>query len=222
MSGRTSGPPTRRAAGADAEGQTRKPVPRSDRTPSGSSSGSGSAAASSLCTVAVGTETDGSVTSPSAAAGLVGIKPTLGLISRAGIVPIAHSQDTAGPMARTVRDAAILLGALAGADARDAETLNARGHTVGDYTAGLDKNALRGARIGVARKRYTGYSVETGQAARGGARRHEAALRTARPRSSIPPTSPRPARRTTRSSSCCCTRFKADPGTATSAGSSPR
>jgi len=141
-------------------GQTRNPYAL-DRTPSGSSSGSGSAAAASLCAVAVGTETDGSVTSPAAAAGLVGIKPTLGLISRAGIIPIAHSQDTAGPMARTVRDAAILLGALAGVDPRDAETLNARSHIVADYAAGLDPNALRGARIGVARKRYTGYSAET-------------------------------------------------------------
>ncbi len=144
-------------------GQTRNPYAL-DRTPSGSSSGSGSATAANCCTVAVGTETDGSVTSPSAAAGLVGIKPTLGLISRAGIIPIAHSQDTAGPMARTVRDAAILLGALTGVDARDAETSASVGHALTDYTASLDKNGLRGARIGVARKHYTGYSVETDKA----------------------------------------------------------
>ncbi|MEO6877205.1 MAG: amidase [Gemmatimonadaceae bacterium] len=147
-------------------GQTRNPYAL-DRTPSGSSSGSGSATAANCCVVAVGTETDGSVTSPSAAAGLVGIKPTLGLISRAGIIPIAHSQDTAGPMARTVRDAAILLGALTGVDARDAETSASVGHALTDYTASLDKNGLRGARIGVARKHYTGYSVETDKAFEG-------------------------------------------------------
>jgi amidase len=144
-------------------GQTRNPYAL-DRTPSGSSSGSGSATAANCCVVAVGTETDGSVTSPSAAAGLVGIKPTLGLISRAGIIPIAHSQDTAGPMARTVRDAAILLGALTGADTRDAETSGSVGHSLTDYTASLDRNGLRGARIGVARKHYTGYSVGTDKA----------------------------------------------------------
>ncbi|HEY4137800.1 MAG TPA: amidase, partial [Casimicrobiaceae bacterium] len=141
-------------------GQTRNPYAL-DRTPSGSSSGSGSAAAASCCVVAVGTETDGSVTSPSAAAGLVGIKPTLGLISRAGIIPIAHSQDTAGPMARTVRDAAILLGALTGVDPRDSATRASAGHSQTDYRAALDKDGLRGARLGVARKRFTGYSPET-------------------------------------------------------------
>ncbi len=141
-------------------GQTRNPYAL-DRSPSGSSSGSGSAAAASLCAVAVGTETDGSVTSPSAAAALVGLKPTLGLVSRSGIIPIAHSQDTAGPMARTVRDAAILLGALTGIDPRDAATADSRGHARTDYASGLDRNALRGARIGVARKHYTGYSEPT-------------------------------------------------------------
>jgi len=141
-------------------GQTRNPYAL-DRSPSGSSSGSGSAAAASLCAVAVGTETDGSVTSPSAAAALVGVKPTLGLVSRSGIIPIAHSQDTAGPMARTVRDAAILLGALTGIDPRDAATADSRGHARTDYASGLDRNALRGARIGVARKHYTGYSEPT-------------------------------------------------------------
>src|SRR5580692_11568524 len=102
-------------------GQTLNPYAL-DRNPCGSSSGSGAATAASLCAVAVGSETDGSVVCPSSANGLVGIKPTLGLISRAGIIPIAHSQDTAGPMARTVRDAAILLGALAGVDPRDSAT----------------------------------------------------------------------------------------------------
>ncbi|HEV8218239.1 MAG TPA: amidase family protein, partial [Gemmatimonadaceae bacterium] len=114
-----------------------------------------------FCAAAIGTETDGSVTSPSAAAALVGIKPTLGLVSRAGIIPIAHSQDTAGPMARTVRDAAILLSAIAGADPRDGATSAAPSRAARDYTASLDKNGLRGARIGVARKRFTGYHAET-------------------------------------------------------------
>jgi amidase len=141
-------------------GQTRNPYAL-DRTPSGSSSGSGSAAAASCCAVAIGTETDGSVTSPAAAAALVGIKPTVGLIGRSGIVPIAHSQDTAGPMARTVRDAAILLGALTGVDPRDDATRASAGRALTDYTTVLDRNGLRGARIGVARKRYTGYHIET-------------------------------------------------------------
>jgi amidase len=141
-------------------GQTRNPYAL-DRTPSGSSSGSGSAAAASYCAVAIGTETDGSVTSPSAAAGLVGIKPTVGLIGRSGIIPIAHSQDTAGPMTRTVRDAAILLSALTGVDPRDVATKASAGHSLTDYTTALDRNGLRGARIGVARKHYTGYHVET-------------------------------------------------------------
>ena len=92
-------------------GQTHNPYVL-DRNPCGSSSGSGAAMAANLCAVAIGTETDGSIVCPSSANGIVGIKPTLGLVSRAGIIPIAHSQDTAGPMARTVTDAAILLGAL--------------------------------------------------------------------------------------------------------------
>ena len=141
-------------------GQTRNPYAL-DRTPSGSSSGSGSGTAACYCAAAIGTETDGSVTSPAAAAALVGIKPTIGLVSRSGIIPIAHSQDTAGPMARTVRDAAILLSAIAGVDPRDAATSAATGRAARDYTASLDKNGLRGARIGVARKRFTGYSPET-------------------------------------------------------------
>jgi amidase len=140
-------------------GQARNPYAL-DRTPSGSSSGSAGAVAASYCAVAVGTETDGSITSPAAACSLVGMKPTIGLVSRSGIVPIAHSQDTAGPMARTVADAAILLGVLAGADPRDAVTVNGRPATV-DYSRALDVGGLRGARIGVARKSYTGYSAVT-------------------------------------------------------------
>lgn len=128
-----------------------------DRNPCGSSSGSGAATSASLGTVAVGSETDGSIVCPSSANGIVGIKPTLGLISRAGIIPIAHSQDTAGPMARTVRDAAILLGALAGSDPRDAATAAADSKKQKDYTQFLDPNGLRGARIGVARK-YFGFN----------------------------------------------------------------
>jgi amidase len=141
-------------------GQTRNPYAL-DRTPSGSSSGSGAAVAASLCAVAVGTETDGSITSPSAVQSLVGIKPTVGLVSRAGIIPISHSQDTAGPMARTVTDAAILLGALTGVDPRDSATAPAARHLHGDYTTFLDANGLRGARIGIPRKHYFGYSVAT-------------------------------------------------------------
>ncbi|HVX39257.1 MAG TPA: amidase [Gemmatimonadaceae bacterium] len=141
-------------------GQTHNPYAL-DRTPSGSSSGSGAACAASFSAIAIGTETDGSVTSPSAAQGLVGIKPTVGLISRAGIIPISHTQDTAGPMCRTVRDAAILLGALTGVDPRDPATRASAGRSHTDYTTFLDRNGLRGARIGVARKHYTGYSPDT-------------------------------------------------------------
>jgi amidase len=128
-----------------------------DRNPCGSSSGSGAATSANLCAVAVGTETDGSIVCPASANGVVGIKPTLGLISRAGIIPIAHSQDTAGPMARTVRDAAILLGALVGSDSRDAASADADAKKQKDYTQFLDPNGLRGARIGVARK-YFGFN----------------------------------------------------------------
>jgi amidase len=134
-------------------GQTLNPYAL-DRNPCGSSSGSGAATAASLCAVAVGTETDGSIVCPASANGLVGIKPTLGLISRAGIIPIAHSQDTAGPIARTVRDAAILLTALAGADPRDSATAASAAKAAADYTKFLDPNGLRGARIGVARKYF--------------------------------------------------------------------
>lgn len=127
-----------------------------DRNPCGSSSGTGGAVSANLAALGIGTETDGSIVCPSSANGLVGIKPTVGLVSRAGIIPIAHSQDTAGPMARTVRDAAILLGAIAGADARDAATSARAGKVETDYTRFLDAGGLRGARIGVARK-YLGF-----------------------------------------------------------------
>src|SRR5437773_3525500 len=117
-----------------------------DRNPCGSSSGTGTATSANLCTVAVGSETDGSIVCPSSANGIVGIKPTLGMISRAGIIPIAHSQDTAGPMARTVRDAAILLGIIAGADARNSAMPARSGRGQADSTRYLDANGLRGAR----------------------------------------------------------------------------
>jgi amidase len=128
-----------------------------DRNPCGSSSGSGSAVSANMCALAVGTETDGSVVCPSSSNGIAGIKPTLGLISRSGIIPIAHSQDTAGPMARTVRDAAILLSALAGVDPRDGASAESTGKAFADYTRFLDPNGLKGARIGVARK-YFGFN----------------------------------------------------------------
>jgi len=120
-------------------------------SPGGSSSGSAVAVAAGLCTVAVGTETSGSILSPAHHNSVVGIKPTLGLVSRAGIAPIAASQDTAGPLARTVADAATLLGALAGVDPRDRVTREGRAHAHGDYTAFLDPRGLEGARVGVPR-----------------------------------------------------------------------
>src|SRR5450631_4481686 len=126
-----------------------------DRNPSGSSSGSGTAVASSLCAVAVGSETDGSIVSPSNNCGIVGIKPTVGLIARTGIIPISHSQDTAGPMTRTVADAAALLTVLAGSDPRDAATAGAAGN-IADYTRFLDVDGLKGARIGVVRANFGG------------------------------------------------------------------
>jgi amidase len=126
-----------------------------DRNPCGSSSGTGAAIAASLAAVGVGTETDGSVVCPSHACSLVGIKPTVGLVGASGIVPIAHSQDTAGPMARTVTDAAVLLGVLAGTGAREVG-----GGKVVDYALGLDPKGLAGARIGVAREKLVGYSPE--------------------------------------------------------------
>jgi amidase len=129
-------------------GQCRNPYAL-DRDPSGSSSGSAVAAAASLCAAAVGSETDGSIVSPSSICGIVGIKPTVGLLSRSGIIPISHTQDTAGPMARTVADAAILLGAMTGVDERDEATRPSRGKALADYTKFLDPQGLKGARIGV-------------------------------------------------------------------------
>ncbi|MFN2623744.1 MAG: amidase [Chthoniobacterales bacterium] len=134
-------------------GLTRNPFAL-DRNPSGSSAGSGAAVSANLCAAAIGTETDGSIISPAAACGLVGIKPTVGLLSRSGIIPISHSQDTPGPMARTVADAAALLNALTGIDPRDAATNGSRGKGVSDYTAFLKAGALRGARVGVVRKYF--------------------------------------------------------------------
>jgi amidase len=134
-----------------------------DRSPCGSSSGTGAAIAASFAAVGIGSETDGSIVCPSAASSLVGIKPAIGLVSRSGIVPISHSQDTAGPMARTVADAAALLGALTGVDPRDAATSRSQGHAQPDYTRYLDANGLRGARIGVARNKFTGYDPHTDQ-----------------------------------------------------------
>jgi amidase len=137
-------------------GQCRNPYAL-DRSPSGSSSGSAVAAAASLCAAAVGSETDGSIVSPASHCCLVGIKPTVGLLSRAGIIPISHSQDTAGPLARTVADAAVLLGAMTGADPADPATASAAarpGRALADYTPFRRADGLRGARIGVARRHY--------------------------------------------------------------------
>jgi amidase len=131
-------------------GLTRNPYAL-DRSACGSSSGSGAAVAANLCVAAVGTETDGSIICPAQTNGIVGIKPTLGLLSRSGIVPIAHSQDTAGPMARTVADAAILLGAMAGVDVADSATRSSRKQASSNYAKFLDYEGLKGARIGVAR-----------------------------------------------------------------------
>ena len=133
-------------------GQTRNPYVL-DRNPCGSSSGSGAAVAANLCAAAIGTETDGSIVCPSSANSLVGIKPTVGLVSRAGIIPIAHSQDTAGPMARSVRDAAMILSAIAGVDPRDAATAAGAGRFVADESL-FDKDGLRGMRLGIARKHF--------------------------------------------------------------------
>jgi amidase len=131
-------------------GQARNPYAL-DRNPSGSSSGSAGAVAANFCAVAIGTETDGSVVCPSSCCGIVGIKPTVGLLSRSGIVPISKTQDTAGPMTRTVEDAAILLGAMTGVDPRDPTSRRSEGKFQSDYTRFLKYDALKGARIGVAR-----------------------------------------------------------------------
>lgn len=141
-------------------GQCRNPYVL-DRSPCGSSSGTGAAIAANLAALGVGTETDGSIVCPSGMNALVGLKPTVGLISRAGIVPISHTQDTAGPMTRTVTDAALLLTALTGIDARDPATTEAVPHTAPDYTAFLDAKGLQGARLGVVRSKFFGYSPET-------------------------------------------------------------
>jgi amidase len=131
-------------------GQTRNPYAL-DRNPSGSSSGSAVAVSANMAAAAVGTETDGSIVSPSSVCGIVGLKPTVGLVSRSGIIPIAHSQDTAGPMARSVADAAILLGILAGPDPDDTATNAGAGQVQPDYAKFLDAAGLRGARIGIVR-----------------------------------------------------------------------
>ncbi len=134
-----------------------------DRSACGSSSGTGAAIAANFAAVGVGTETDGSIICPSSTNGLVGIKPTVGLASRAGIVPISHTQDTPGPMARTVRDAALLLSAMAGVDPRDAATGASEGKVPADLVAGLDAGALKGKRIGVLRGSFAGYSPRSDQ-----------------------------------------------------------
>jgi amidase len=138
-------------------GQTRNPYAL-DRSPSGSSSGSAVAVAANLAAAAIGTETSGSIMSPSQANSLVGIKPTVGLISRSGIVPVAHTQDTAGPMARSVTDAVLLLGVMAGADPDDEATVPPRG--ADNYTKFLDPDGLKGARLGIVRKRLFGNNAE--------------------------------------------------------------
>ena len=135
-------------------GQTKNPYIL-DHNPCGSSSGSGVAVAANLCVVAVGTETDGSVTCPASTNGVVGLKPTVGLLSRSGIIPISHTQDTAGPMARTVKDTAILLTAMTGLDADDAKTKESARKAAADYTTFLDANGLKGKRIGIEKKKYT-------------------------------------------------------------------
>ncbi|MDO1445697.1 amidase [Rhodocytophaga aerolata] len=137
-------------------GQTNNPYIL-QRNPCGSSSGSGVAPSANLCALAIGTETDGSITCPASINGIVGIKPTVGLWSRSGIIPISHTQDTAGPMARTVTDAAILLSALTGVDAEDAVTQESEGKSQSDYTRFLDANALQGKRIGVEKSFLKGH-----------------------------------------------------------------
>lgn len=138
-------------------GQSRNPYAL-DRSPCGSSSGSGIAVAANLVAVSIGTETDGSIVCPSGVNGVVGIKPTVGLTSRAGVIPISATQDTVGPFGRTVADAATVLGALTGVDPRDAATSASAGKFLTDYATCLDANGLRGARIGVPRDGYFGYS----------------------------------------------------------------
>jgi amidase len=137
-------------------GQTKNPYIL-DRNPCGSSSGSGAAVASNLCAVALGTETNGSIACPASINGIVGIKPTVGLVSRSGIIPLSSTQDTAGPMARTVRDAAILLGVIAGSDPEDAVTKESKGKTKPDYTAFLQDKGLDGKKIGIEKSFLKGH-----------------------------------------------------------------
>ncbi|WP_345235551.1 amidase [Hymenobacter saemangeumensis] len=146
---------TRASSGWSSRGGQTRNAYVLNRSPSGSSSGSGTAAAANLCAVAVGTETDGSVVSPASSSGLVGLKPTIGLLSRSGIIPISSTQDTAGPMTRSVRDAAVLLGAMTGADPADATTRTAPAARL-DYTAGLKPDALKGQRLGVEKQHLQG------------------------------------------------------------------
>ncbi len=139
-------------------GQCRNPYVL-DRNPCGSSSGSGVATSASLCAAAIGTETNGSIVCPSSINGVVGIKPTVGLVSRSRIIPISHTQDTAGPMARTVRDAAMVLGCLTGVDPEDPATAASQGHAHTDYTPFLDPEGLRGKRVGVATQYARGHEA---------------------------------------------------------------
>ena len=145
---------TRSVSGWSGRGRlTRNPYAL-DRNACGSSSGTGASIAANLAAIGIGTETDGSIVCPAHANGLVGIKPTVGLVSRSGIIPISSSQDTAGPMCRTVKDAAALLSVMAGVDARDRATAAAAGHVEADYTTFCDVDGLRGARIGVVRQLF--------------------------------------------------------------------
>jgi len=169
---------TRSSSGWSGRGrQCRNPYAL-DRTPGGSSSGSGVAAAAGFCAVAIGTETNGSIVSPANASGVVGIKPTVGLTSRAGVIPISHTQDTIGPLARSVADAALVLGSMTGTDPRDAATRVSASHRYTDYTQFLAANGLEGARIGVARTLYFGYSEHADAVV-------EAAIATLRERGAI-------------------------------------
>src|SRR5204863_8332835 len=129
-----------------------------NRNPCGSSSGTGAGISANMAAAGIGTETDGSIVCPSSSNGLAGIKPTVGLVSRSGIIPISHTQDTAGPMARTLADAAALLSVLAGTDPDDPATEAARSHIEADYTRFLDPTGLRGSRLGVVRK-YAGFNM---------------------------------------------------------------
>lgn len=141
-------------------GQTRNPYDV-NKSPCGSSSGSGAAVAARMIPAAIGTETDGSIVCPAAVNGLVGLKPTLGLVSRHGIIPLSHSQDTAGPMTLSVRDAALILNAIAGSDANDPATIDADQKRVADYTSGLDKQGLKGKRLGIVQNLSAGYDKAT-------------------------------------------------------------